>query len=157
MVDDTEPMTLHLRAENRSIVIPPNTMVSANLVAMQHDTKHWGADAAEWRPGRWIENTGVGLRNERLKGPPSELAGYMPWAVGPRVCPGKKFSQVEFIAVISTILQRCQIIPSIIPGRHSTLKQARDELIEVGRDTLFRLTTNLNRPGDAAVQFVARD
>lgn len=52
-----------------------------------------------WRPDRWIiasPNQGLG-EEEFLE---LKSGTFLPWADGPRVCPGKKFAQVEFVAVM---------------------------------------------------------
>lgn len=42
--------------------------------------------------------------------------GFAPWASGPRICPGMKFAQVEFTAVLGTVLKRAWIAPSVKGG-----------------------------------------
>ncbi|KAF2418232.1 hypothetical protein EJ08DRAFT_552309, partial [Tothia fuscella] len=34
---------------------------------------------------------------------------FAPWASGPRVCPGRKFARVEFVATISTLFRGARI------------------------------------------------
>ncbi|KAF2025334.1 hypothetical protein EK21DRAFT_15519, partial [Setomelanomma holmii] len=38
-----------------------------------------------------------------------ESAFFAPWGLGPRVCPGKKFRQVEFVAVLARILAEWRV------------------------------------------------
>lgn len=78
-------------------VIPSMTYVTANLSAPNNDPDVWGGDALEWKPQRWVEPVdGVGRLRE------GEI--YI-WSIGPRICPGKKFSQVEFTMVMGKLLQ----------------------------------------------------
>ena len=47
---------------------------------------------------------------------------FLPWADGPRVCPGKKFSQVEFVAAMATLFKRNLVRPVGSHGEASTLE-----------------------------------
>ncbi|KAL2812206.1 cytochrome P450 monooxygenase [Aspergillus granulosus] len=66
----------------------------------------WGDDANDFRPSRWIDVSG------QLMTP--ENGTYIPWSGGPRICPGLKMSQVEFVATIGTLFRnaRCDPLPT---------------------------------------------
>jgi cytochrome P450 len=72
--------------------------VILNCSALHTLPSYWGADSLVWRPGRWLDG-----KEEIIQPPPGRSN---PWTVGPRVCPGKKFSQVEFVAVIARLFQK---------------------------------------------------
>ena len=96
----------------KEVIIPAKTYVSANFAGCQHDPDIWGDDAAEWKPQRWIETVdGKEQFNKSLD--------LLAWSAGPRICPGKKFSQVEFTAVMSTLLKRHRVEAS--PGLQAAL------------------------------------
>ncbi|KAK5936727.1 hypothetical protein PMZ80_010990 [Knufia obscura] len=98
------PENQTLELSDRELVIPGNTYFGVNAASLSRDPQYWGPDSEAWRPSRWIEqdsDTG----KESLKDAP-EGTIFVPWTVGPRVCPGKKFSQVEFTGTILTILSR---------------------------------------------------
>ncbi len=38
---------------------------------------------------------------------------FIPWADGPRVCLGRKFSQVEFVATMAVLFGRHQVRPAL--------------------------------------------
>ena len=78
-----------------------------NLEAVQVDPKSWGADARLWRPDRWIVKSEGG--EEELMQPAHGT--FAPWADGPRVCPGRKFAQVEFVACLATVFQNHRVRP----------------------------------------------
>ena len=43
-----------------------------------------------------------------------EAGTYAPWITGPRACPGKKFSQVEFVRVVAEMVsggRRVEVVP----------------------------------------------
>lgn len=66
--------------------------VAIDVTALNTLPEYWGSDSLVWRPDRWIE-TDSG--SEQLYQPPPGV--FLAWASGPRVCPGKKFAQVEFV------------------------------------------------------------
>lgn len=108
----------------------------------------------EWRPERWIKvdpKTGT----ESNSAPPPGAA-YMAWSIGPRVCPGRKFSQVEFVAVISLLLRLYRLKPLVILGKMETEEQARQEIVNVVDDSMLVITPRFRRPEDAGVVLMER-
>lgn len=106
-----------LTLDGRDVALPPDTTIKLDLAALHHDPSHWGADATDFRPDRWIlsrdseaEQTSSDA-NERpydwqSKSLISPAPGmFLPWTGGPRVCPGKKFAQVEFTRAIFEIFR----------------------------------------------------
>ncbi|OAG34763.1 hypothetical protein AYO21_11064 [Fonsecaea monophora] len=143
-----------LRVKGQEIMVPVETYVTINLYAVHSDPRWWGGDSLKWNPRRWIVTdpaTGV----ESLAHPPPGAA-FVPWSVGPRVCPGKKFSQVEFVAVISTLLSKCRLKPLIMEGKMTTEEQASSALLQVLEDSMNIITPKMRRPEDAGVVFVQR-
>jgi len=101
-----------------------------NLVSVHHSPEFWGPDPWAWRPERWIiKNNGLGT--EALLQPP--YGSFMPWVAGPRVCPGKKFAQVEFVAVMASLFQNHRVLPVLQKGE--TLDQASKTLRKVVEDS----------------------
>ena len=104
----------------------------ANVVAVQCDPVTWGPDALEWRPDRWITRTDQGeAGNESLLEP--KPGTFLPWSLGPRVCPGRKFSQVEFVAVVSRLLWRHRVRPKQLEGE--ALEDAQRRVLKVVNDS----------------------
>jgi len=95
---NTEPQRIHIG--ERTIVIPANTNTYPNIIAIQTHPQYW-PDALEWKPERWI-TTESG--QEELITPPRNT--FLPWSDGPQNCPGVKFAQVEFVAVLALIMSR---------------------------------------------------
>lgn len=102
-----------LNIAGQEVVIPARTFVSTNFTGCHYDKEVWGKDATAWKPQRWIE---VVDGKEQLKKSPELLA----WSVGPRICPGKKFSQVEFTAVMDMVLREYRLEAS--PGLQDALE-----------------------------------
>ena len=74
----------------------------------------------------------------------------MPWAAGPRVCPGRKFAQVEFVAVIATLFRRHRVRP--VPLASETPSQAQARLRDVIEDSaIMAITLQMRRPREVAL------
>ncbi|KIW20203.1 hypothetical protein PV08_00778 [Exophiala spinifera] len=143
-----------LSVGGRNIVVPAGMYVITNVYGVHCDPRWWGPDSLEWKPQRWI-TTDPDTGKEILAQPPPG-AVYFPWASGPRICPGKKFSQVEFVAVIAVLLRSYRIKPLIIEGKMKTEKDARAALIEVMEDSRTRVTVNMRHPENAGVDIEDR-
>jgi cytochrome P450 len=76
---------------------------------------------------------------------PTEKA-YIPWASGPRVCPGKKFSQVEFVAAIAVLFHRHRVAPVVDTAKGETENLARERTMQVLADSDMALAMRINHP-----------
>lgn len=77
-----------------------------------------------------------------------EAPVYMAFLHGPRVCPGKKFGQVEFVAVIATIFKDWRVEP-----RSDKELQFMKESLEYAE---FNMTPKLYKSEKAGVRWVRR-
>jgi cytochrome P450 len=134
---------LHIRG--KEYIIPPNTNVILNSAGLQSLPSYWGADSLVWRPGRWLDE-----KEEIIQPPPGM---YNPWTAGPRVCPGKKFSQVEFVAVIARLFQKSRVTPKLEVGekQEDAFKRTKD----VVADSVLDVTLHMTHP--EKVRLVWRD
>lgn len=111
----TESASAFLNLSGRSFQVPESTLVIPNCVAIQSDPRYWGKDTLHWRPLRWIQtnvddaNAGVG--KEALKVP--EKGTFLAWSEGIRNCPGRKFSQVEVVATLVSLLREWEVAPAL--------------------------------------------
>jgi cytochrome P450 len=103
--------------------------VFVNNAAVQSERRFWSDDRLEWRPKRWLERE-------------AKENSYIPWAGGPRVCPGKKFSQVEHTAAIACLFHRHRVSPVLEPSE--SLQQARERLMVVINDSDMALAMKMN-------------
>lgn len=104
------PQTLNVRGKTLSI--PQGTNTTLFLLAVQTHPKYW-EDPHTWKPSRWIvsgagpvpqdDNTGGSPFGETLFVP--RKGTYFPWSDGPQNCPGKKFSEVEAVAVLACLFR----------------------------------------------------
>lgn len=120
------------------------------MIALQTNEEYWGCDWSVWRPNRWIDSPpdsaelrGEALLNaEKLIDP--EKGTFLPWAEGPRVCPGKKFSQVEFVAAVASILWKHRI--SVCPNAGEALTEARKRVVSVIENSGILFTLRILEP-----------
>ncbi|KAK6064490.1 cytochrome P450 [Seiridium cupressi] len=104
-----------LRVGNRLFTIPPDIETFPMLLGAQTDPNHW-VDPCIWRPSRWIlhdETIGT-IDKEELLVP--QRGTFFPWAEGPQSCPGKKFSQVEAVAVLAHLFRDHHVRPKMEVG-----------------------------------------
>lgn len=140
------------------IIVEPDTLITALFSAM-HASPRWGADVHVFNPRRFVAtdpNAAAGGQQAEGLTMPSDTdnAMFLAWVFGPRVCPGKKFSQVEFVAVVAQILSQYRIEVLIKEGQ--TAEEAKRQLSGVLGEKIFNVSTHLKRPGDAGVRFVRR-
>ncbi|KAH3969293.1 hypothetical protein HBI81_072260 [Parastagonospora nodorum] len=121
---NTEPQRLQIG--DRTIVVPANTNTYPNVVAIQTHPQYW-PDPLEWKPDRWV-TTESG--EEVLITPPRDT--FLPWSDGPQNCPGIKFAQVEFVAVLALIMCRHRL--RIQRELGETEEQARTRVHKVLND-----------------------
>lgn len=107
------------------LFIPPNTQISLNVYAAHTSPSNFGENALVWDPRRWIipssssnspNNNHEKSCNEGSIDTETFLTnqkGFFAWGGGPRVCPGMKFAQVEFTAVMLTVLRRWRVVPAL--------------------------------------------
>ena len=149
------------------MTIPPNTAVLPSLLATHRLAKYWGTDSCSWRPARWIsswcgqggngataphKNLGERLDSEVLLQPPKGT--YFPWAEGARYCPGKKFSLVEFTAVIARLFRTQAVTP--LMEREENLEAANRRLLGLIEDSCQGLLIRVREPERAALVWKKR-
>ncbi|KAF6838013.1 MFS multidrug transporter [Colletotrichum musicola] len=122
--------------------VPPRTNVFVNMPSIQVHRPIWGADSKVWNPSRWISTTEKGLQAEQVISPPD--AAFLPWSEGKRACPGKRFSQVGFVAALVALLYNHRI--EVVPRDGESLDHARKRVSEVVENTYAVLTVNMYEP-----------
>lgn len=146
--------------DGRSVLIPPNTMTNPNVMGAATFPEFWGEDHLEWKPTRWIESssqnqalkTKEDLEQESLVQPSTAKGAFIPWSGGARVCPGKKFSQVEFVAAVSVLCRTYRI--EVVPRPGETEQQARERCLEVINDSETQVTLGMRRADTVSVRLV---
>ena len=133
--DRPQPLTINGQAH----IIPSKTVVELNITAVHTHPRYWGDDSLLWRPSRWItsrEKTDAAIETlldaetvlEPTKG------SYLPWSDGARICPGRKFAQVEFVAAMAVLLRGHRVRTVPVEGESVEEAQARTlRMIEESR------------------------
>lgn len=142
-----------LNINGHSHTIPPDTLVLPNVCAMHTDPRYWGEDSLIWRPSRWLTNepcdTQPGGQRESLIEP--RKGTYFPWSAGARVCVGRKFSQVEFVASLAVLMQHHRVQPVL--QKEETPKDSRERILRVIEDSHLRMLLQIKHPGRATVEW----
>ncbi|KAF7931659.1 uncharacterized protein EAE98_004395 [Botrytis deweyae] len=127
------PQTLDI--QGKTIIIPPHTGVMPSILGIQMHPKYW-EDPSLWNPSRWIESTpdptsqtGT-LNTEKVITPATST--FFPWSDGPQNCPGQKFSQVEFVAVLAILLRHHRV--SVVQNNNETPEKAQERALAVTQD-----------------------
>ncbi|KAI0166897.1 putative cytochrome P450 [Hypoxylon sp. FL1284] len=135
--------TLHVG--DQTLRIPEGANLTVNLRAMQMHPQYW-ADGIEWRPSRWILNAAPAdspsadqMAEERLLVPGKQI--FFPWGEGPQSCPGKKFAEVEAVAVMAYLFEAHRLSVKKRPGETDGAVRRRvdDCLNDVDLEMLVRL------------------
>ncbi|KAF2651062.1 cytochrome P450 [Lophiostoma macrostomum CBS 122681] len=151
----------------KTILIPAGVGLSLNIHA-SHTNPSTFPNPSTWDPKRWIKSpsppasspsspataTGTATETDDFLPPP---VGYFPWSSGPRICPGMKFAQVEFVAVMSTVLRGARLLPGVKGDVDVGFEDARREVLSVVRDSeLVGPTLSMKRPEDLVVRVLGR-
>lgn len=140
----TEGGTQSLKVGNKTLVLPPQTMVIPSYAALHTDPKHWGEDSLTWRPQRWI-TTDPETGAEELISP--TRGTFLGWSEGARDCPGRKFSQVEFVATMAALFKDARLDPVQRVEDGETLEAARERVLDhIERDTGYVLLIQILHP-----------
>ncbi|KAL8654915.1 MAG: hypothetical protein Q9226_003239 [Calogaya cf. arnoldii] len=139
-------------------VLPPSTSVNLNVQALHTDPKTWGSDNLSWRPSRWFTDCSARTLSQKKTESQTFISlprgSFIPWADGPRVCPGQKFAQVEFVAVLTTLLGKYHVKPVLETGQ--TEEDGRKALLEMVDDSaIFAITLQMNQPKKVALVWEA--
>ncbi|KAJ2999270.1 hypothetical protein NUW58_g44 [Xylaria curta] len=146
----TEKTSHQLQVGNKTIIVPPDTMVIPSYAALHTHPKFWGPDPLVWRPQRWIEK-----RNGIDEVITPQRGTFIPWSEGERSCPGKKFSQVEFVATIAALFRDWRVSPE--PMRGETSEIARERLLKlIETDSAQVLLLQMLHPERAPLRWTKR-
>ncbi|KAI1658098.1 cytochrome P450 [Daldinia decipiens] len=119
-----------LTVGEKTVVLPPHSMIAPSYGSVQTDPRFWGPDSLSWKPSRWIKPAGS---NADIPSEPGEEDFNMPvrgafigWSDGTRDCTGRKFSQVEFVATMAVLFLDWRVDPVVAKGE--TLDAARQRV-----------------------------
>ena len=165
----------HLRVDGRTVFIPKGSEIHMSNLAVHMLPEYWGADSGEFRPTRWIRSaptsskraasvdiesesktrtTAEMLDSEEVAPPPVAKESFFPWSLGARNCPGKKFAQVEFVAVMSYVLRLYSV--EAVPLEGETAEDTRRRIWDWTQESKAEVTINFKQPEKYALRLVSR-
>lgn len=134
-----------------TFTLPPNTQIMLNSWASHTSAQHFPKPKT-WDPKRWIA-PGASLAEEKLLHPTFD-SGFYAWGAGPRICPGMKFSQVEYTAVLASVLKRVRVG---LAGEGADEQEAREKVLSVLKDSCAEpLLLHVRKPEELWVRFEER-
>ena len=85
----------------RNHLIPKGTMVITSFLGASMNKDIWGDDYEEFKPERFMNRDLKDLRYI-----------FTPFSMGPRVCIGKRFAEMEMILILTKSMMKYKIEPS---------------------------------------------
>ena len=132
------------------------------LQALHTHPKYWGEDSLTWEPRRWILSSTPPLpatadlhkklARERLLEP--EKGRFIAWSEGTRNCPGKRFAQVEFVAVMARLFRDHVAEP--VPRDDETASETLDRVMRVVKDSSVGLLLEMQDAKSVTVRWRQR-
>ncbi|KAI1275122.1 putative cytochrome P450 [Xylaria sp. FL0933] len=134
-----------IKIGTQTLTIPEGVNLTVNLRAMQVHPAYW-TNADQWLPSRWISTpapttpaTASQLADEELITPSKNI--FFPWGEGPQICPGKKFAEVQAVAVLACLFKTHRLAVKKQAGENEreAIKRAIDCCNDVDLEMLVRL------------------
>lgn len=154
MVKSSYDQPQSLKIGDKTILIPANTLLIPSYSAMHTHPRYWGLELTQVGtvPMDYAHSDGtktkahggdhVPLASESFLGPSKYASPFIIWSAGARVCPGRKFSQVEFVAVITTLFHTWRVKPMLQAGEDEATARSRLQQVvekETGMVSLLQL------------------
>lgn len=152
----TADKTQVLNVGGKELVLPPNTMMCLAYSSLQSDPRWWGDDSLEWKPSRFITSSSesTSVFDDETFNPP-QRGTFVGWSEGARDCPGRKFSQVEFVATIASLFRDSRVDPVCFDGE--TIADARNRVLHlIKTDSAMVLLLQMLHPERAPLRWSKR-
>jgi len=105
-VEDVE-----ITAAGKTFTIPKGCQVFVHIAAMHRDPEHWGANAEDFEPSRFLASNGV--QAEAMK--KRHAAAFLPFSMGPRHCVGNIFAMMEAKIILAYLVRDYRF--DVTPGQ----------------------------------------
>ncbi|KAJ1566944.1 Eukaryotic translation initiation factor 2 alpha kinase 4 [Cladochytrium tenue] len=92
-----------------SLVLPAESHVYVAIRSLHRDPASWGPDADRFRPTRWLADDSSDpdpADAAASVASPAPRGAFLPFSEGPRACLGRRFAQVEYVALLSLLALR---------------------------------------------------
>ena len=164
--DQPQPLTVN----GKKCTVPAGTYVSIVTAAVHRNPNYWPAgppsdpgsvthpqsntdnDLEQFKPERWL-NASAAKGETGLYRP--RHGAYIPFSEGARSCLGRRFAQVEVLAVLAVIFTQYSVELALDEGE--TWDQARDKVHKMFRENMVSIFTLKLAGCDAKVRFVRRE
>lgn len=152
----TASQFVNLKIDGKDVAIPPDTIVEIDMASLHHDPISWGADRLAFRPDRWVPNSSTEQGEKKHTSTSNDRTydwqsgslvtptpgSFLPWTGGPRVCPGKKFSQVEFTRAMLGLFSGGRRV-AIVEEDGESQEEARARTQRIIRDPRISITLRM--------------
>ncbi|OCH87669.1 cytochrome P450 [Obba rivulosa] len=122
-VDDVIPLTAPIETSKGTYVerlyVARGETVAVPITLMNCSTAMWGPDAKQFKPERWINESGLPKRAQEIQGHRHLLT----FLDGPRMCLGRAFALAEFKAVLSVLVRNYEF--ELVDGADSKFTLSR--------------------------------
>ena len=147
-----------LNIGDKTLSIPARTAVLPSLLAVQMLPEYWDGSPHVWQPSRWLskptpdrerpvdddDDLASQQQQQREEEILVPLTGtYFPWSDGPQNCPGKRFAQVEVVAVLACLFRDHRVRIALEPGED--FAKARRRVLGVLEDCEQGLLLRMRR------------
>ncbi|KAG6037962.1 hypothetical protein E4U41_004624 [Claviceps citrina] len=120
------PVTTRVAARDTCLggyMIPKGTEILMSPWAVNRSPQHWGADAGQFDPNRWIQNG----RPSNSGAAESSNYALMTFLHGPRSCIGQGFARAELRCLLAALLSRFELTlatdaASVVPAGAITIR-----------------------------------
>ncbi|KAI0440053.1 cytochrome P450 [Xylaria telfairii] len=132
---------------DKMLHLPPKTIVLPSYCSMHTDPRYWGPNSLKWQPSRWIKPGSTTTPKPGDEEIDMNLRSvFLGWSEGTRDCPGKKFSQVEFVALMVGLFWHWRVDPvKKDPGE--SIEAARQRVLDlIGEDSGWALLLQMLHP-----------
>lgn len=139
------PTTIRIKGGAGEIHIPTDMIIYVSPFLIHIDPNIW-PDPLAFRPSRWLDENGQLFR------PPQ--GHFLPWSTGPRICPGMKMAQVEFVSILRAIITEWTIEPAGFGGE--SLGSATQRLRRMIDESQPKMTLQIKDPEQMNLRFQRR-
>jgi cytochrome P450 len=139
------PTTIRDKARAGEIHVPTDMIIYVSPFLIHVDPNIW-PDPLAFRPSRWLDE------NDQLVRPPK--GHFLAWSTGPRICPGMKMAQVEFVSILRAIVSEWTIEPAGNEGE--SLGSATQRLRKMIDESQPKMTLQVKDPEQVNLRFQSR-